>query len=98
MPSRPSSPKIPGDTTPGAKAAPVKTAKVLRPDPVEEAKPLDEVEGQAILPTDPPVVTALDDDEGGADAIDPDTGRPYENKDPGAATPAAGRKGGNDEG
>lgn len=97
MPSRPSSPKTPADKTAGDKAAPVRTAKVLRPDPVQEAKPIDEVEGQAIQPTDPPVVTALDDDEGGADAIDPDTGRPYDNEDPGAAVPPAGRTGGNDD-
>ncbi len=75
-----------------------KTLKVIRPDPVEEARPIDEVEGEAIQPTDPLVVTALDDDEGGADSIDPDTGRPYDNKDAGAALPLVGRDGGTEEG
>jgi hypothetical protein len=63
----------------------------------EEALPLEELEetGEpAIPPTDPPVETALDDDEGGADAIDPDTGRPYEDRDPGTAGPPAERRGG----
>lgn len=68
-----------------------------RPDPVDDALPIDEVDGTAIQPTDPDVVTELDDDEGGADAIDPDTGRPYENSDPGTKTPAATRIGGTEQ-
>lgn len=64
-------------------------------DPVTDAAvPLDDAGEEAIPPTDPPVETALDDDEGGADPIDPDTGRPYEDKDPGTAGPRAERFGG----
>lgn len=64
-------------------------------DPVtDDAIPLDEAGQEANPPTDPPVETALDDDEGGADPVDPDTGRPYSDKDPGAAGPRAERHGG----
>ncbi|MFU8863225.1 MAG: hypothetical protein ACNA7O_04865 [Rhodobacterales bacterium] len=63
------------------------------PDPVDEALPIDEIDSDALQPTDPEVVTALDDDEGGADANDPETGRPYKNNDPGADAPAATRIG-----
>jgi hypothetical protein len=62
--------------------------------PLEE---LSETGEPAIAPTDPPVITALDDDEGGADAIDPDTGLPYEDRDPGTAAPPAGPLGGTPE-
>lgn len=58
------------------------------------AVPLDDTGEPAIAPTDPPVVTALDDDEGGADAIDPDTGLPYDESDPGTEAPLATRTGG----
>lgn len=64
-------------------------------DPVtEEALPLDEAADPAIPPTEPPVETALDDDEGGADPIDPETGRPYSETDPGTNAPLAERRGG----
>jgi hypothetical protein len=67
------------DVTP-AKDLPGKPATDLTPgpapDPEDEGRPIDDVKGQAIQPTDPAVPTALDDDEGGADPIDPDTGRP----------------------
>lgn len=68
-----------------------------QPDPVDDAIPLDEIDGDAIQPTDPEIVTALDDDEGGADAIDPETGRPYDNTDPGVNRPTATRKGSMEE-
>ena len=64
----------------------------------EEVIPIDEVGGEAISPTVPPVVTAQDDDEGGADPIDPETGRPYEETDPGTEAPPAERRGGTSEG
>ena len=65
------------------------------PDVVRDgARPMDDTGGPAIMPTDPPVVTALDDDEGGADAIDPDTGLPYNETDAGTETPLAGSTGG----
>ncbi|HHX89761.1 MAG TPA: hypothetical protein GX700_08325 [Paracoccus sp.] len=68
------------------------------PDAIlDGARPLDNTGGPAIVPTDPPVVTALDDDEGGADAIDPDTGLPYDDTDAGTETPLAGRTGGTPE-
>jgi hypothetical protein len=63
----------------------------------EEALPLEETGEPAIPPTDPPVETALDDDEGGADPIDPDTGLPYDDRDPGTAGPVAERRGGTPE-
>lgn len=72
---------------------------ILKPDdPAEDAVPLDQIRDTAVTPTEPRVETALDDDEGGADAVDPDTGRPYANRDAGVATPPAGRKGGTGEG
>jgi hypothetical protein len=58
---------------------------------------LEEAGEPAIPPTDPPVETALDDDEGGADPMDPDTGRPYDERDPGTAGPPAGPLGGTPE-
>lgn len=63
------------------------------PDPLDDAVPIDEVTGAAIQPTDPLVETALDDDEGGADPVDPDNGRPYRNKDAGVRAPFADRTG-----
>lgn len=88
------------DVTP-AKDLPGKPATDLTPgpapDPEDEGRPIDDVKGQAIQPTDPAVPTALDDDEGGADPIDPDTGRPYDNIDAGTDIPKAGRKGGRDQ-
>ena len=64
-------------------------------DPVEtDAVPLEETGAPALPPTDPPVETALDDDEGGADPIDPDTGLPYDETDPGTEAPTAERRGG----
>lgn len=71
---------------------------LLPSDPVvDDALPLDDTGEPAITPTDPPVVTALDDDEGGADPIDPDTGRPYDETDPGTAAPLAQRTGGSSD-
>ena len=68
------------------------------PDPVaDEALPLEETGDEAIPPTDPPVETALDDDEGGADPIDPETGLPYDETDPGTEGPHAERRGGTPE-
>lgn len=64
-----------------------------RPDPLDVALPIDDVTGKAIPPTDPPVETALDDDEGGADAIDPESGLPYRNRDGGVKVPPADRTG-----
>ena len=49
--------------------------------PVKDASvPLDQAGEEAVPPTEPLVETALDDDEGGADPIDPDTGRSYDDK------------------
>lgn len=70
------------------------------PDPApEEAAgdevPLDGIEeagDPAVPPTDPPRVTALDD-EGGADPIDPGTGLPCAARDPGTAGRRAGALG-----
>lgn len=84
MPSRPPSPPR------------ARRARTIDPAG-EEALPLEETGEDAIPPTEPPVETALDDDEGGADAIDPDTGRPYEDHDPGTAGPPAERLGGTPE-
>jgi hypothetical protein len=64
------------------------------PDPLDEAVPLDEIASDALPRTEPEIVTAEDDDEGGADPLNPRTGKIYENKDPGVAIPAADRKGG----
>jgi hypothetical protein len=63
----------------------------------DDAIPLDEAGEDAIPPTEPPVDTALDDDEGGADPIDPDTGLPYDETDPGTEAPPAERRGGTPE-
>jgi len=87
MPS-PSRPKTePGAALPRGRADPV----------ADDALPLEETGEEAIPPTDPPVETALDDDEGGADPIDPDTGLPYDETDPGTVAPPADRRGGTEE-
>jgi len=69
-----------------------------RPDPaLDDALPIDQVTGEAIPSPVPPVETALDDDEGGAEPVDPETGRPYDETDPGTATLPSDRRGGTSE-
>lgn len=64
-------------------------------DPAQDdALPLDEAGEEAVPPTVPPLETAIDDDEGGADPVDPETGTLYDEKDPGTAAPLADREGG----
>jgi hypothetical protein len=72
-------------------------ARTRPSDPVDDAVPIDDISRRVNPPTDPTLVTALDDDEGGADAVDPDTGKPYRNRDAGVDVPAADRTGGSDE-
>jgi hypothetical protein len=65
-----------------------------KPDPVETALPLDDVADTAVEPASPALETSLDDDEGGAEAVDPETGLPYDNADAGTRGPLAHREGG----
>lgn len=69
-----------------------------RPKPhdplVDDALPLDDVGEDPVPRTVPPVTTERDDDEGGATPLDPDTGLPYDDSDPGTATVPADRTGG----
>lgn len=69
-----------------------------QPDTItDEALPLDEIGDAVIAPTEPPVVTARDDDEDGADLIDPETGLPYEETHPGTEGPLVDRTDGTSE-
>lgn len=75
-------------------STPRRAGNATKPDPVDDAVPIDKIRRKVNPPTEPNAQTARDDDEGGADAVDPDTGKPYRNRDPGVDAPAAGRKGG----
>lgn len=67
-----------------------------RPDPTNDALPIDDIGRDAVPDTTPDVETAVDDDEGGADPIDPDTGQPYDDTDAGTDLRPATRRGGTD--
>lgn len=76
------------------KYSPTATPLDLQPDPTDDALPLDAVVDDAAPDTAPAVPTARDDDEGGADPVDPDTGAPYPEEDAGVDAPPATRTGG----
>lgn len=66
----------------------------MKPLPKDGTIPRDQINEISDIPNDPPLETEIDDDEGGADAIDPDTGLPYDEADPGEVTLPADRLGG----
>ncbi|WP_322889691.1 MULTISPECIES: hypothetical protein [unclassified Yoonia] len=76
------------------KSSPTPPPQDRQIDPVDDAVPMDEIIQEVAPQTSPDVETALDDDEGGADAIDPDTGVPYHDEDAGADAPHTTRQGG----
>jgi hypothetical protein len=65
-----------------------------QPDPTDDAVRIDDIVEEAEPHTNPEVETALDDDEGGADPMDPETGEPYHEEDAGVDAPPANRRGG----
>ena len=68
-------------------------ARAAEPPASQKPLSLDEDASDAPLPGSEELQTALDDDEGGADPIDPDTGVPYDDSDAGEAGLPAGRRG-----
>ena len=61
---------------------------------LEKPRPLDESVEDGRFPADPTPDTGPTDEEGGADPIDPDTGLPYDDNDPGEDAPRANQQGG----